>query len=322
MNYRKIGLTIITFASFVTFPVSSRADYLTSLLGNNPDLNELSDSSFETVLKGTGNTNDTILQNGDILLGVNSFQEFIKQTPTGNITTSLTGSGAPIEVTSIFAAQVSISGASPSFTITLTPTSLFTGTNTLNINGGSGYGTGAMAATYENTIQTFNNLSKGTIQDYLNAAQSGQLVSVVGFTGTGGAATGGEGWQASVHTLSITPTTNETNVGSYNANFDLVGTSGLFNSNPNIYQFTSTQGSFFGNSSPTEFAIANAGLDIRPSGLVAPNDGTGNPFALADNGAVTFQLTVAPEPSSIVLLSLGGFGLLGAAWRRRRALVA
>ena len=322
MNYRQIGLTIVTFASLMTFPMSSRADYLTSLLGNYPNLNELSDNSYETVLKGSGNTNNSILQNGDILLGVNSFQTFIEQTPAGNITTSLQGSGASVEVTSIFAAQVAISGTSNPFTITLTPTLLFTGNNSLGINSGSGYGTGAMAATYENTSQTFNNLSKGTIQDYLNAAQSGQLVSVVGFTGGNGAATGGEGWQATVKTLSIAPSTTTNNVGTYNANFDLVGTNGLFNSNPNIYQFVSTQGSSFGNSNPTEFSITNAGLYIRPSALVAPNNGTGNPFALGDNGALAFQLTVAPEPSSIVLMSLGLLSMGGAALRRRRALVA
>ena len=283
----------------------SHADFVTSHFQPPGSNTQLSDTSLENVTI-TGSNSSSVLQTGDILTGTVQYNAVTVQ---GGSTPNVPNS---IQVTAYFQEVVTVGATYPGVgtVLTFAPTTAFQTT----------YGTGALAAFYENDSTTpytslLTSHTSGPLSTYVNAATSGTLLAVVGFTGTGGTATGGEGWSSIATTLSLSLSSAAANIASYKANLDLIANPDALLSSPN-YIFSNTQGSTFNPSSPTQFQVSGTIFSQQSNAF---NAGT---FQLNDNSSVLFDVKVAPEPSSFVLLAFGGFGLIGAAWRRRRAVVA
>lgn len=301
VSLSSLSLVVILCCQSVT-----RADYVTSYFQPFGTTTDIHDRSLENITDASGNPTSQIAV-GDILTGTVSYS--YESTTTGTSPTF----PSTIQVTAYFQEKVtSIAGSAPSYTIDFAPTTAFQNT----------YGTGAIAALYENDNSTpyttlINNASNTqTLANYVNAATSGTLLAVVGFTGTNGQAQNGEGWQAtSVTTLSTVDSSSTANIGFYSANLNLItATPALLNS-PN-YVFASDQTSSFAVGQNTQFSITG---HVFTQQSTAPNSGV---FPIGDGSDVFFDVNVVPEPSSLTLLAFGGFGLIGAAWRRRHAAVA
>jgi hypothetical protein len=274
--------------------VSANAGLLTSHITSAPDTNQLSDLSYETVIQ-TGLPHP--LAKGDIIEGVILYKDIIN----GNGDFGL--GGQPGEVKAIFKIQLT---ADPVFISAI---------NQYQLSLGPVASDGVMAKIYESTgheLTNAFNTGEATLADYETAATTGTLMATVGFTGAGGAATGGEGWTAFVNMIDGTDSG-----GSFKANVDFIGagpgdTSHGLLGDTNTYNFLFSQKSTFGDKSKTQFFLNGTQQNTPPTDKNAPV------FPTIDNSHAFFQVQIVPEPSSMALAGIAVVSMGGMTWLRRR----
>jgi hypothetical protein len=277
---------------------SARADFVTSQVSTTLE-NEIHDSSLETASTST-------IGVGSVISGVLLYTQIGQ---TGNLH-SIPGSFSG-EVTAVFSLLVTnvVSGVpGVGNVLTFAPNPSFEAV----------YGTGAMAALFENDggtpLTAQFAAGGGAVGTYFTDAQAGTLQAVAGFTGAGGTAAGAEAWTGTATNLSFPPTSGLS--GEYNGNIDLLPPPGGGAYAPG------TLGSLniaFNEPNPNLPAGNNTQLFIHGDQKFNANFPGSSPFGVADDSSLFFFVNAtatAPEPSSCVLLSMGGAMLLF--FRKRR----
>jgi hypothetical protein len=295
-------LLITAAAAFVMCcqAVPARAGLLASSLFSG-QINQLTDDSLEIVYKSDGTTIETGPPVAtDIVVGVVRYHAIQTQGGGSTVNFKFGNNLVPAAAVSAYF-RLSISAVNPvTGAFSLAPDATFQAT----------YGSGAMAAVFEDPAATLNTqvLAKGgAVSTYVADAQTGTLQAVVGFTGAGGAAASGEGWQVSpIDTVGDASIVFNLNLVTSNA---LSASAELANSS--VFLFNKSESSGFPGGSNTEFKFVNGGqTPLSPS--------SGLPFTAHNNGSVEFSPIVVPEPSSMVLAGIALVSMGGMTWLRRR----
>jgi hypothetical protein len=245
----------------------------------------LSDNSGENLIKGDGNTGESILEVGDILSGTFKIGD-ISGTEIGNTTYD--------ELSGVFEIQVATKTPNGSnWDWTFDPVATFEDT----------YGDGAMFAFYQDPSPDYTREGPSlTLAQATESATNGNLFWVLGMSGSD------TFWEASTKTDDTSAPTFSPgqNIGDYNLGLNmLVNNSGLtFTTVPCTAQLPT----------PTSGNVTMCGN----GGIYTPAPGEGNitPFGVWDDLNFNFDRTV-PEPASLALLSIGLMGLGGVARKRK-----
>lgn len=257
------------------------------------ELNQISDQSFENLINliGGGGASDT-LDVGDRLRGI--FNITTHYDHLGNQTNYAAGSVTTWnrEITGLFDITVA-SKSNPSATNynwTFGPTASFA----------SSWGTGAMLVVFSDAASDFA-ANAGSVAAAEATATNGAHYWTMGYSGGGGAPTGGEGWYAFGGSDKPSELGPVVSAGNYNAGLTLL-TQGV---GPELQA---------SQNSPVP-GLGAFLVDLNIGGTFVNNQQTGTTYYDVQDTMDGF-FTPIPEPGSISLIGIGLLGL--AAGMRRR----
>jgi len=290
-------LTLATAAAFALGVGSAQAADVTSQIF--PGINQLSDNSAESLIKGAGNTGGTILQEGDRLRGIFDINTTEQLGGGGNGTLGLNSGNNQLagifDITLVDKIDPAVPGGQFTFVFAPTPIAI------------SGFGTSFGAPDGTAAIFFENPTSPGTYSrlnpDCTTTGAGGDCEalittgsSVYWYAGFTADPADGDFWNASSQTDDIAvigdldpPLAG----GTYNLGIHRLGGTGIDLGIVSCF-------------------LAGSTVNFCGSGSLLGTAGAATPYDSFDNVDFTINNQVVPEPGSLALLGLGlGLGALG-----------
>jgi len=305
------GVGLLVSSSIASAAATTDFSTLIAYNGGAPTNNEnqFTDADGESLIKGAGNTQTGIIEVGDFLYGVLDFNR-ISNVNNGAPGTAIGAGTVYSELTAVFCLQVTSKTAAGGGTYNFTFGANTTEFASLLGVSPSSLSSGTMIRAYDDFSQDFKFGGTGVTQaSSVATATDGTHYLDAGFTGAGGTAAAGQGWEVlggSDNFGALGTIGNSTTLGTANFGISRTNTTGAGGSLDLLGQ-TST---FFGTGA--EFEGSSTIKGVAESGIV-----------WGANSQTNIDFVAVPVPSAALmslplLAAMGGYTML----RRRSAKLA